>query len=100
MLGGVFERSKHRRRFAALGYRDERIAFADVERGGLAASAFGVVLEELHGADEREVAAGHYGRSAVGELEFLRRKFRRAAVEEVAPHRFKENGEAACRAAA
>ena len=66
----------------------------------LAAAALCEVLKELDGADEREVAARHDGRRAVCKRAFLVCQFCRSAMEEVTPHRFKKNGEAACRSAA
>ena len=100
MLGGVLQRAQHGRRLAAFGNGDERVPFADVERGGLAATAFRKVLEELDAADERKVAARHDGGATVGQGALGGRQLGGAAVEEVAPHRFQENGETACRAAA
>ena len=100
VLRRILESAENGRCLAAFGDRDERIPFADVERGGLAAATFGVVFKEFDAADEREVAAGHDGCRAVGKLEFFGRELRRAAVEEVAPHRLEKDREAACRAAA
>ena len=100
MLGGIPERAEDRRGLAALGYRDECIAGSNIEGRSLAATALGVVLEELHGTDEREVAARHDGRRAVCESPFLARQLGGAAVEEVPPHRLEEDGEATRRAAA